>query len=488
MGSDGRPHDRRTQPGGVVAAGVGGGSMTATTDPREYDLDGEIGRWRSFALRRDGVTETDVDELEDHLRQQVDDLVTGGLRVDEAFLIGVKRMGDLDELSREFAREHSDRLWKQLVLGNETGDGDAARWEPMVVVGLAVAAAVAVRVPELFGLSLSDGDDAAFYGRNLSLLVLPFLAAYFGWKRGLGRREARPAAAATVGAFAVGALFANVYPFGGAGHTEVLTSLHLPIALWFVVGFTYVGGEWRSPARRMDFIRFSGEWFVYYVLLALGGGLLVAFTVGAFAAIDIDIEDVIENWLLPCGAAGAVIVAGWLVEAKQGVIENIAPVLTRVFTPLFSLLLAAFLVAMVATRSWLDVDRDLLIFFDLLLVVVLGLLLYSLSARTLDARPVLADWLSLSLVVGALVIDVLVLVAILGRIGEFGFSANKTAALGENLVLLANLGWAAWLYRGFLGGRRSFEGLLRWQTAYLPIIAVWAALVVIVFPPVFGFD
>ena len=197
----------------------------------------------------------------------------------------------------------------------------------------------------------------------------------------------------------------------------------------------------------MDFLRFSGEWFVYYVLLGLGGLLLIAFAGGAFAAIDVDVEVPLFQWVLPCGAAGAVIIAAWLVEAKQGVIENIAPVLTGVFTPMFSLLLAAFLVVMVATRSWFDVDRDVLIFFDLLLVVVLGLLLYSLSARPLDTRPTMSDWLSLSLIVGALVIDVLVLAAIVDRIGEFGFSANKTAALGENLVLAANLGWAAWLYR-----------------------------------------
>src|SRR5688572_31940123 len=34
-----------------------------------------------------------------------------------------------------------------------------------------------------------------------------------------------------------------------------------------------------------------------------------------------------EQWLIPCGAMGALIVASWLVEAKQSVIENMAPVL-----------------------------------------------------------------------------------------------------------------------------------------------------------------
>ena len=77
--------------------------------------------------------------------------------------------------------------------------------------------------------------------------------------------------------------------------------------------------------------------------------------------------------------------AAWLVEAKQSVIENMAPVLTRVFTPLFAVTLLAFLVAIVWTTNGIDVERDVLILFDLLLVVVLGLLLYAISARDLAA-------------------------------------------------------------------------------------------------------
>ncbi len=30
--------------------------------------------------------------------------------------------------------------------------------------------------------------------------------------------------------------------------------------------------------------------------------------------------------------------------------------------------------------------------------------------------------------------------------------------------------------------------LERWQTAYLPVYAVWAAIVVIGFPPLFGYE
>ena len=83
----------------------------------------QIARWRSYLGRRQAIHSVDVAELEDHLREQIAVLVDAGLATDEAFLVAVKRMGDLDALSREFAREHSDRLWKQLVVvPSDSGD------------------------------------------------------------------------------------------------------------------------------------------------------------------------------------------------------------------------------------------------------------------------------------------------------------------------------------------------------------------------------
>ncbi|MCO1596188.1 permease prefix domain 1-containing protein [Micromonospora sp. RHAY321] len=449
----------------------------------DNDLEGQIAEWRAYMHRRRELHHTDADELEDHLRSRITELTEAGLRPDESFLIAVKRMGSLDELSREFAREHSERLWKQLVLPGEPDAPTAARSrrELAVMVLCAAVAALAIKVPALFGLDLSQ--DGSFYARNASLFALPALAAYFAWQRRVGLR--------VIGALAVlfvlGAVAANAYPLADDSQTVVLTAIHLPIALWLVVGVAYAGGDWRSDRRRMDFIRFTGEWLIYFVLIGLGGGVLTAFTVNAFGAIGLDAEGFIQSWLLPCGAVAAVIVAAWLVEAKQSVIENMAPVLTRVFTPLFTATLLTFLVAIIWTTSGIDVERDALILFDLLLVIVLGMLLYAISARDLTARPGLFDRLQLALVVSALVIDVLVLAAITGRITEWGFSPNKTAALGENLVLLTNLVWSAWLYLGFVRGRMPFARLERWQTRYVVVYAAWAWAVVLAFPPLFDF-
>ncbi len=447
----------------------------------EHRLDEQIAQWRGYVRRRQAIHAVDIDELEDHLRGQISNLIDVGLTGDEAFLVAVKRMGDLDALSREFAREHSERLWKQLVTPGAERSAEA-RIESVVVVGLAIVAALAVKVPELFGHQL-NGEDAGFYTRNASLFVLPLLTGYFAWKRRLDRVSGLW----LLLPFVVAAVFVNAFPFTPGGATEVLTALHLPIALWLAVGIAYAGGRWHGGGGRMDFVRFSGELFIYYVLIAFGGAVLTGFTLGMFQSIGLDVEWLAQAWLLPCGALGAVIIGSWLVEAKQSVIENMAPVLTRLFTPLFAAVLLAFLATMLWTGSGIDVEREVLIGFDLLLVLVLGLVLYAASARDPQTRPHAFDALQLVLVVSALVVDIVALAAITARISEFGFSPNKVAALGENLILLVNLTWSAWLYARFLRGRGSFAALERWQTAYLPVYAVWAGLVVTVFPPLFGY-
>ena len=422
-------------------------------------LEERIAEWRSYLRRRQAIHQVDVDELEDHLRSQVADLREAGLDEDEAFLIAVKRIGDLEALSREFASEYSERLWKRLVLAADAGESGVG-WnrEALVAVGLAVAAAVAIKIPELFGVHLDGPDrEAFFYARNLSLFVLPFLAGFFAWKRALvptGRIW-------LVAPFVVAALVMNLLPFSPGGHTESLAALHLPMALWLIVGVVYAGGAWRDHDQRMNYVRFSGEWFIYFALIAFGGGVLMMFTMFIFGAIGLDVEFLLESWILPCGAMGAVIIAGWLVEAKQSVIENMAPVLTLLFTLLFTLVLLAFLGTMLWTRSGIDVERELLIGFDLLQLV---------------------------LVICALLVDAVALWAIVGRISEFGFSPNRVAALGENLILVVNLGWSAVLYARFLARRTPFTPLERWQTAYVPVYLVWASVVVVVFPLVFRFQ
>ena len=52
-------------------------------------IEPQIAEWRAYIGSAPGVNGRDVDELEDHLRQQIADLHEVGLAEDEAFLVAV---------------------------------------------------------------------------------------------------------------------------------------------------------------------------------------------------------------------------------------------------------------------------------------------------------------------------------------------------------------------------------------------------------------
>ena len=443
-------------------------------------VESKIAEWRSFVSKAPAVDGRDVDELEVHLRDQIAELGAAGLSPDEAFLVAVKRMGDLDTLSREFAREHSERLWKQLVLTGDDGSKTATDgW--FEAIAFAVGAAITMQVARL--IAGFPEEEAGWLYRNLSLFVLPFLAGYFARRRGLDARGW----ALTTAPFVLAALVVNLYPWDDPSSTEALVMAHLPVALWFAIAYPYMSGAGGSR-ERMDFVRFTGEWVIYYVLIALGGGVLLGLTAAILDPIDPDLGEAVIEWVLPSGAAGAAIVAAWLVESKQHVVENMAPVLTTLFTPLFAVMLPLAAVTYAVSGAVGDFDRELLGVFDALMVVVLGLVLYAMSARD-PSQPVgLMDRVQLVAVASALVLDVMVLGAMLVRIADLGFTPNRAAALGLNVLLLVDLAGAAWLSIRFLRGGVPFHRLERWQTSYLPVFALWTVAVVAVLPVLFAFE
>ena len=492
-------------------------------------LENRIGQWRTYLRGRQPSHVSSDDDLETRLRAELAALQAAGLSTDEAFFIALRRIGSGDEPTREFVQAHTDLLWEHPVqdpsstptpedygkplslldrafgviapdpLAGGTrgksespvvpqGRGESVWTEGSIVFTLAVIAGLSIKIPDLFGVSLFSSDAPEWvltlYLKSLIPFVLALLTIYFVWKRGLSKTLSF----GLVAVFAASVVFANALPFDARSDTELLSAGHLPILLGLAVGVAYAGNRWTSVDGRMDFVRFSGELFIYYVLIALGGGVFSAFTIVMFDIIQIDVTTLILEWMLPCGALGAVLVAAWLVEARQRVMGNILPMLARIFTPLFAVMLLILLVAMLGTgRWWTNIEREILLAFNLLLALILGLLLYSVSSRSSHSSPDIFDATQLILVVSALAVDILALTAIAGRISEFGFTPNRTAVLGMNLILLVNLAWSAWLYARFLLGYGPFAALERWQTSYAPVYAAWAATVIVIFPPLFRF-
>ncbi len=68
------------------------------------ELEQAIRSWRRYLGRAASLNTSDLDELEEHLRNEVERLEADGVGVEEAFHTAVARLGDADSLRREFGK------------------------------------------------------------------------------------------------------------------------------------------------------------------------------------------------------------------------------------------------------------------------------------------------------------------------------------------------------------------------------------------------
>jgi hypothetical protein len=292
--------------------------------------------------------------------------------------------------------------------------------------------------------------------------------------------------AGVIGFFAIAALLINIYPYQGQRMTEVLTGLHLPLLGWLVLGVVYVGKPWTSSTKRMEFIRFSGEAFIYAVLIFMGVMVLSAFVLLIFSSIGVDVSTFVTDYLIVYGTCAVVLLAIDQVE-RGNFLGQFAPVLARIFSPLFLVALSVFLLVMVLSGENPLADRNYLIGFDAMLILVLALVVYGISARSITQRWGISDWINLALIVVALLIDVAALWQILIRLGTMGITPNKMAALGENVLVMVNLLGLGYHLVRIYRQQASFDTLEQFQTMYLTVYAGWLAIVAFGFPLFFGF-
>ena len=430
-----------------------------------------------------------LQEMENHLRDSISELESKNLNKEEAFLIATKRMGNMDILAKEFSQQYNDRLWKQFVFeSQDKQDNKKTIIEIGIIILFCLLAGSLAQIPKLFGHPyIFYKTESLVFFKNLSFFIFPSIIFYLIWKRGLSLFTL----VWTVIFFGITFFLINFLPYvkntKDYAHTELLSAIHLPIFLWFFIGIIYLRKNVNNIQERMDFIRFTGETFVYSVLILCGAIVLNSFSTVLFNAIGIKIQHSFGDYLLSYTIFSAPILAIFLVETKKTLIESFAPVLARIFSPLFLLILLIYLATMFILKKSPYMDRNFLIWLNLLLVMVLGIALYSISSRPLKSQMLIYDFINSALIIAALTIDIIALSAIIFRINTWGISPNKLAALGENILLLINLSGLIILYLLFWLKKIQFSILEKYQTIYLTGYMLWFAIIIMLFPFIFQF-
>ena len=324
-----------------------------------------------------------------------------------------------------------------------------------------------------------------YYPRFAPSIVLLALALYF-WSR---LRDQRPLVVGLVLAAAAGTM-ATILP--GRNEAEyassvVMAMIHLPILFWVFLGFVFAGASWRQTDPRIRFLRYNGELLILGSLVALGGMVFSGLTMALFALISKDAPKWYAQNIGVVGAAAVPVAATYLYDVVFRRHTGIASVLARVFAPLFLVMTSFYLVMALLGGQNPFVDRSFLITVNGLLVVVLGMAVLSIAERGEDDVVGWVDQINLALLAVTLVIDVLALSAIVFRLASYGFTPNRVVVLGANVVILVHLALISRAHAGFMRGS-GVEGIRKAATGYLPVYAVWAAIVSFVLPFVFRFS
>jgi hypothetical protein len=329
------------------------------------------------------------------------------------------------------------------------------------------------KIPDFTGI-----DQEIFYSRNIGLIIFPFLTFYYFIKQNLPVQKLW----FPISSFIVLSLYMNTLPPDVNNDSFVLANLHFPIFLWTVWGYTYIGVPFDNYTKKIGFLKLNGDLLVMSVILGLTGILFVSITAGLFSLIDISLEYFITHYLIYWGLPAIPLIGIYLVENVPQVVQKISPVIARIFTPLVFLTLLVFLGAIIFSGKNPYSDRDFLLLFNIVLIAVLALIIFSLGEIS-NAQPSKATLLILfALSVLTIIENGIALSAITFRLAEYGLTPNRIAVLGANILIITNLILVSIKLFGVIKGKLKSEDIEKSIASYLPIYSIWALIVILAFP------
>ena len=350
--------------------------------------------------------------------------------------------------------------------------------ELLIVIIASFIAGVIAKLPQFIGIT-----PEYFYPRNIAFVVFPLLIAYFAWKQ---KANTKTLVTALV-VVSVSILFINVLPKSDTSDTLILACSHLPLFLWAVLGFTYLGEDLKSSQGRMDFLRYNGDLVVMTAIILIAGGLMAGITLGLFRLIEIQVEEFYFQYIGIWGLAASPIVATYLVQTNPHMVNKVSPVIAKVFTPLVLITLVIYLIALIYTGKDPYNDREFLLIFNMLLLGVMAIIFFSIAETSKNSDSKINTVMLLGLSIVTIIINGIALSAILFRISEWGITPNRLAVLGPNILILTNLFLVTyWLFKA-VKDNTGIDKVGNSIALFLPIYSLWTVLVTFVFPIIFNF-
>ncbi len=325
-------------------------------------------------------------------------------------------------------------------------------------------------------------DESVINPANIVFSVLPLLSLYFLLKN----RPTIKVVLIISLSYLAALIYLNFLPVKNSD-SIILANLHLPFFLWSLVAISFMGDFSLRPGKIMGYLKYNGELLIGVALILICGAFLTALTIGLFEAIGLDIVEFYMRNIAIYGVAASLFVSTYLTKARGKVTANFAPYLAKIFSPLVLITLGVYLATIIVTQKNPYTDREFLLIFNLMLLLVLLITIFSVSERETGSKIAFNDRIIFALLAVAIVINGVALSAILFRLTSYGITPNRLAVLGMNLIVFIHLVRITVNYCRFLLGKVNIERVEAAITGYLPVYSLWALSVTILFPIMFAF-
>jgi hypothetical protein len=383
-----------------------------------------------------------------------------------------------DTIPEIHAQETIIKVWRERLNYKEIATSLNLKSEFKVALILIVIAGLVANISNLSGVNAD-----LFFSRNASFIIIPFVAAYFLWKQNASMKMKMIVAAV----FGISALYINLLPNPATSSSINLTYIHLPIFLWCMLGYAYVGEAFNDNEKRIGYLKFNGDLLVMCVILFLAGMLFTVITMGLFELIGIKMEIFYFQYIAIWGLGGIPIIGTYLINANPQLISKVTPIIAKIFTPLVFINLAIYLVAIISKGKYPHHDRNLLLVYNALLIGVLALIFFSVAEIEKNKKGYYNTVLLFGLSVLTLIINSIALSAISYRLLEYGITPNRIVVLGGNILIFANLLIVALQLFKAIKNNTELTAVQNSIAKYLPIYAIWVGLVTFLIPLLFNF-
>lgn len=383
-----------------------------------------------------------------------------------------------DKAYPEVQNNLTAQIWKERLDYGHNEIYWGTKNEILIVIIISLIAGLIAKIPDFTGI-----NPEYFYTRNISFVVLPALTAYFIWKYTLQLKKILIISAILF----LSAVYINILPNNYLSDTLILASIHMSLFLWAVLGFAFAGEKYHSYQKRIEFLRYNGDLIVITTVLLIAGGILSGVAIALFGLIDIQIEEFYFTNIAIWGLAAIPVLGTFFVQTNPHLVKNVSYIIAKVFSPLVLIMLVVYLGAIIFIGKDPFIDRNFLILFNILLIGVTALILFSIAEGTKDEENKIGVVLLFMLSFVTIIVNGIALSAIIFRISEWGITPNRLAVFGGNLLILINL--AIITYRLFKSVKKADEivNIENSIAAFLPIYVVWAVVVAFLFPIIFGF-